>query len=321
MDHYIGVDIGGTSIKAGVVTDGGQIVTDSSIATEVEQGSDHIVDNAAVLIRKVIAAAGLTVDQIGGIGIGIPGMVNVKKGQATFANNLGFLNYPIVKKFKEHFPDTDIQITNDANAAALGETLYGAAKDYSLGAVMVTLGTGVGGGIVIRNALFAGNRAAGAEIGHMVIHENGERCTCGRRGCFEAYSSATALIRDTKRAMQKNPDSKMWEVGGLDFVTGKTAFDYADTDKTAKKVVDSYLKHLACGLANLANVFRPEVIILGGGVCNQGDALIKPLQRRLNKELYGGKLGPMVKLLTAELGNRAGLLGAAALNMRSANIL
>ena len=163
--------------------------------------------------------------------------------------------------------------------------------------------------------LFEGTRSAGAELGHAVIMAGGEQCTCGRKGCFEAYASATALIRDTKRAMEADKSSKMWEIGGLDKVTGKTPFDYCDKDATAKKVVDNYIMMLGTGLTNLANEFRPEAIILGGGVCAQGETLVKPLQAFLDREIFAGEKGPQVKLLIATLGNKAGLLGAAALWM------
>ena len=180
---------------------------------------------------------------------------------------------------------------------------------------MLTLGTGVGGGIVAEGKLLEGNKSAGAEIGHMAVVFGGEQCTCGRKGCLEAYASATALIRDTKRAMEAHKDSKMWKIGSLDEVTGKTAFDYADSDPYAKAVVDSYIQHLACGIINVANIFRPETVLLGGGVCAQGDNLVKPLQKILDEEIFAGDLGPQVKILVAELGNSAGLLGAAALLM------
>ena len=180
---------------------------------------------------------------------------------------------------------------------------------------MITLGTGVGGGIVADGKLLEGNKSAGAEIGHMVVVADGEQCTCGRKGCLEAYASATALIRDTKRAMEAHKDSKMWESCGLDEVTGKVPFDYKTTDPYAKAVVDGYISRLACGITNVANIFRPEVVLLGGGVCAQGDALVKPLQAIVDKEIFAGELGPRVEIRIAELGNSAGLLGAAALLM------
>jgi glucokinase len=205
-----------------------------------------------------------------------------------------------------------VKIANDANVAALGETKFGCGKAYN-NTVMLTLGTGVGGGIIIDGKLFEGNRSAGAELGHSVIVAGGEQCTCGRKGCLEAYASATALIRDIKRAMLADKNSKMWEIGSLDNVTGKTAFDYKDCDQSAKTVVDSYIEKLGVGITNIANEFRPEAVILGGGVCAQGDNLIKPLQEFVNKEIFAGEKGPQVKILTATLGNSAGLLGAIAL--------
>ena len=174
-------------------------------------------------------------------------------------------------------------------------------------------GTGVGGGVVVEGRLMEGNKSAGAELGHKVIVAGGEQCTCGRKGCLEAYASATALIRDTRRAMEAHKDSKMWETYDMESVSGKTAFDYKDSDVYAKEVVDNYLSHLASGIIDFANIFRPEAILLGGGVCAQGDNLLKPLQKMLDKEIFGGDLGPKVPILIAELGNSAGVLGAVAL--------
>ena len=191
---------------------------------------------------------------------------------------------------------------------------FGAAKGME-DAVLITLGTGVGGGIVVEGELLEGNKSAGAELGHMVISANGEQCTCGRKGCLEAYASATALIRDTKRAMEAHKDSKMWEIGSLDKVTGKTAFDYKNSDPYAKEVVDTYIENLAFGITNIANIFRPEAVLLGGGVCAQGDELVKPLQAIVDRDIFAGDLGPRVPIRIAELENSAGVLGAAALLM------
>jgi glucokinase len=149
----------------------------------------------------------------------------------------------------------------------------------------------------------------------MVIRKNGEKCTCGRKGCFETYASAIALIRETKKAMTKHPESKLWEIGSAENVSAKTAFVYKDKDKTAKKIVKDYIKSLACGISNVANIFRPQVILIGGGVCAEGDNLLKPLQKEVNKQIYGGKLCENVPVRIASLGNKAGLLGAAALVM------
>ena len=182
---------------------------------------------------------------------------------------------------------------------------------------MLTLGTGVGGGAVLDGRLFEGNQGAGAEFGHSVIvaGDKGESCSCGRKGCLEAYASATALIRDTKRAMEAHPDSKMWEVGSLDAVNGETSFRYKDVDPYAREVVEHYVEMLGTGMCNIANVFRPEAILIGGGVSAQGDNLVKPLDAYVKEHIYAGTLGPEVKIVTAKLGNSAGLVGSAALWM------
>jgi len=208
-----------------------------------------------------------------------------------------------------------IFISNDANVAALGECKFGAGKKYN-SLVMITLGTGVGGGIVIDGKIFEGNKGAGAEVGHMVIKIGGEPCNCGRNGCFEVYSSANALKRDILRALETHKDSKMWEgVKDKDKVGGKLAFDYRHTDPIAKKVVDNYIDYLADGLTNVATIFRPDAIVIGGGVSAQGENLLKDLRVILNNRIFGQELGPKVELVTARLGNDAGFLGAAALAM------
>ena len=300
--YYIGIDLGGTFIKGGIVNE------------EVEKGAQGVAANIANLAKALLEKANLELSAVEGLGIGSPGMIDSNGGNVVYANNLGWENFRICEELSHLLGGIKVKIGNDANVAALGEVKFGAARNYN-SAVMITLGTGVGGRIIIDGKLVEGNMGAGAELGHIVIVKGGEQCSCGRKGCFEAYSSATALIRDTKRAMEAHPDSKMWECGSLDMVCGKTVFDYAPVDIYAKEVVDSYIEHLACGLVNYANVFRPEVILLGGGVCAQGDNLIVPLQKLVDKEIYAGDKGPRVPILIAELENSAGLLGAAALLM------
>ncbi len=178
---------------------------------------------------------------------------------------------------------------------------------------MITLGTGVGGGIVIDGKLFEGNKGAGTEVGHMVIEKGGLKCTCGRRGCFEVYCSARALTAKTKFEMEEDTGSDMWKTYTNDTADGKTAFEYMDGDKTAKRIVDWYINHLACGITNLANIFRPNIVMLGGGVAAQGSRLTAPLQKLVDKELFGGTDFAPVKIECASLGNRAGAYGAAAL--------
>lgn len=312
--YYIGIDLGGTYIKGGIVNENGEILVSDKTPTEVEKGDKGVAANIAKLANELLSRLGLTVKDVEGLGIGSPGMIDSAEGNVVYANNLGWENFRICDELSKLLGGVAVNIGNDANVAALGEVKFGAARNYN-SAIMITLGTGVGGGIVIDGKLVEGNKGAGAELGHMVIVKGGEQCSCGRKGCLEAYSSATALIRDTKRAMEAHPDSKMWECGSLDKVGGRTVFDYAPIDVYAKEVLDSYIEHLACGLVNYANVFRPEVILLGGGVCAQGDNLIKPLQKVFDKEIYAGDKGPGVPILVAELENSAGLLGAAALLM------
>ena len=309
--YYVGIDLGGTFIKGGVVDDLGNIVYQDKTPTESSGGADHVAKNIAALTNSLLAAVGLSASDVVGIGMGVPGMIDSKAGTVIYSNNLAWQDFAIGEKVSK-LTGLSVKIANDANVAALGEVKFGAAKEYEH-AILLTLGTGVGGGIVVDGKLVEGNRSAGAELGHSVSVAGGEQCTCGRRGCLEAYASATALIRDTKRAMVLHPESKMWEIGSLDCVTGKTAFDYMDTDVYAKEVVDGYVAMLGCGIVNFANVFRPQVVLLGGGVCAQGDVLVKPLQEYLDRELFAGSMGPQVKIIIAQLGNSAGVLGAAAL--------
>ncbi len=311
--YYIGIDLGGTFIKGGVVDSQGNIVAQGKIPTESEMGSERVASNIASLAQTLMEGGNIAHADVVGVGIGSPGMIDSKKGEVVFAGNLGWTHFPLANAVESRLR-LPVKIANDANVAALGETKFGSGKAYE-NTILVTLGTGVGGGVIIEGKLFEGYRSAGAELGHAVIMAGGEPCTCGRKGCLEAYASATALIRDTKRAMEAHETSKMWEIGSLDQVTGKTAFDYYGVDEYAKNVVDKYMEMLGTGLANLANEFRPEAILLGGGVCAQGDTLLKPLQAFLDRELFARDKGPQVKICIATLGNSAGVLGAAALWM------
>ncbi len=308
---YIGIDLGGTFIKGGIVDDLGNILLTKKVPTGADGGEKQVVSNIAALCKSLVDSMGLNFCDIVGIGMGVPGTVDSVNGEVLYSNNLGWQNLKISDKLTE-LTGLSVKIANDANVAALGEAVFGCGKDYN-DMVMLTLGTGVGGGLVLGGKLYEGNHGAGAELGHSVVVANGEQCTCGRRGCLEAYASATALIRDTKRAMQNDKNSKMWQIGSLDNVDGATAFKFKDTDPTAKAVVDNYIQMLACGITNYANVFRPQAVILGGGVCNEGEGLTKPLQEIVDNDIFGKSKGPSVKILTATLGNTAGLLGAVAL--------
>lgn len=305
MKYYLGIDIGGTSVKGVIADENGHIIADGSVPTHsVTGGGDLLCADIAALCKDLEGRASVTAEAAG---VSCAGMI-AEDGTVIFAGNLNLKNYPLSERL-QNLVKIPVKVINDANAAALGEAAYGAGKNYS-DSVFITLGTGVGGGIIIDGKLFTGGHGAGAEIGHIVINHGGKQCTCGRRGCFEAYASATALIRDTRAAMEEDTGSLMWKSYDLSTVDGKTAFEYADRDEAAKKVVENYIWNLACGIINLANIFRPQAIILGGGVAEQGDNLIVPLQKRLDAKIFGGQEYAPVKIVKASLGTSAGALGA-----------
>lgn len=306
---YMGIDIGGTAIKGGLFTDDGEILNKLSVSTESALGSEKVIQNSIKLCKKLLVGTTISMENISGIGMGIPGGIDSKNGIVLYSNNLHWKDVKI-KEEMQNALGVEVRITNDANAAALGEASFGNASDVK-NSVLITLGTGIGAGIIIDGKLFEGGYSLGGEIGHTVIHSGGGICTCGRRGCFEVYSSATALIRETKQAMLENKDSKLWEIvnGDIEKVNGKTSFELAKTDKTAKKVVDDYIENLAIGLTNVANIFRPEIILLGGGISKEGDNLVLPLQEKLNEKIYGGNNFAPVKIKVAKLGNNAGMFG------------
>jgi len=307
----MGLDVGGTFVKGIIIDEKGKIVCEDSVPTVTGEG---LADCIETLAETLVRNAGVVFSAIKGAGVGCPGLIDSSRGEVVFAGNMNLKNYPLQKLLQEKL-SIPVKICNDANAAALGEARFGAGKGYK-DSVLITLGTGVGGGIVIGGKLFEGYKSAGAEIGHMVIEHGGAKCTCGRRGCFEAYCSARALTARTKWAMEEDTSSAMWNTYTHDSADGRTAFEYMDTDRTAKQVVGWYLKYLNCGIANIANIFRPQVIMIGGGVAAQGSRLSVPLQEMLNKEIFAGTDYAPVKVECATLGNKAGAFGAAALNIK-----
>ena len=311
--YRIGIDLGGTNIKAGVVNDQYEIVASAWCKTRLPRPSQEILMDMARMAREAAEKAGLTMDDIASVGIGIPGTCNADTGVVEYACNVQFENVP-VRDIMHGLLGKDIYIENDANAAALGEALAGAAKGAQ-SAVCITLGTGVGGGIIIDGRIYGGFNFAGAELGHIVINEGGELCGCGRQGCWEAYASATALINQTRRAMVNHQESKMWEIAGdLDKVDGRTAFDgMRAEDAVASQVVDTYIQHIACGLINVINIFQPEVLCIGGGICKEGETLMKPLREHIERERYSKYSTHQTRLCVAQLGNDAGIIGAACL--------
>lgn len=317
MKYSIGVDLGGTNIAVGIVDAQYNIIKKGSVPTLAQRGPESIVRDMAELCKSLLAECDLTESDLAGAGIACPGTVNPKTGIVEYANNIKFLDFPLVRLFSESMglPSDKIAIGNDANLAALGEATAGAAKGTS-SSVMITLGTGVGGGVIWDGKILTGCAYGGAELGHMVIECGGRPCTCGRHGCFEAYGSATALIKMTKEAFEANPDTLMREMcdGDVNRVGGKTAFAAMKKgDRVASEVVDAYIGYLACGIANLINIFQPEVLTIGGGISGEGDYLIIPLKEKLTHEIYSKDGVLKTDIRIAELGNDAGIIGAAAL--------
>lgn len=310
--YYIGIDLGGTGAKAGVVTEDGKIIAKSTASTKEVIGYENIVKVMADITYDVMKTANITADDVKSIGIGCPGSIDDKNGVVYYSNNIVMENAPIADEMKKYI-DKPIYIGNDANCAALGE--YWAFKDDEMkNFVLITLGTGIGGGVIIDGKLYTGFNGVAGELGHTVIQMDGEACSCGRRGCWEAYASATALIRDTERAAKENPDSVLnkmiSENNGK--ANGKMPFDAAQMgDNAGKKVVENYVKYLGEGITDMINIFQPTLIAIGGGVSNQGDNLIKPLGEYVYPKVYGAGLAPATKIVTASLGNDAGIIGAA----------
>ena len=314
--YRIGIDLGGTNIVAGVVDDEFRIVATAKCKTRIPRPAEEIVVDMARMAKEAVQNAGLTMADIAYVGVGSPGTCNADTGIVEYSNNLQFEKLPL-RDMLGGMLDKAVYIENDANAAALGEALAGAAKGAQ-SCVCITLGTGVGGGIIIDGKIYGGFNFAGAELGHTVIMVDGELCTCGRFGCWEAYASATALINQPRRAMVNHPDSAMWSIAeDLDKVNGRTAFDGMRAgDAVAAQVVDTYIKYIATGLINVINIFQPEVLCIGGGICKEGDTLLKPLAAHIERERYSKYSSHQTRLCVATLGNDAGIIGAAFLGER-----
>ncbi len=315
MKFYVGIDLGGTNIKAGVVDENFNIVSKATCKTNLPRPAEEICADMAEVALKAVEKAGLTLNDIESLGIGAPGTANSATGIIEYSNNLGFLNLPVVKLMKTHI-QKPCYVENDANAAAYGEFVAGAAQGAN-DAVCITLGTGVGGGIIIDKKIYSGFNFAGAEIGHTVIDPNGPECTCGRKGCFEVFSSATGLIRMTKEAMEYNKESLLWAESNKEGkVSARTAFNaMRKGDAAAKAVVDKYIRYLACGITNTINIFQPDILCIGGGVCNEGDPLLIPLKELVEKEVYTKNSPKNTEIVIAQLGNDAGIIGAAFLGL------
>lgn len=312
--YHLGIDLGGTNIVAGVVNKDYKILAKADCKTAVPRPEGQVCDSMADMAKKAVEKAGVQWDEIKTVGIGVPGAVDPKKGKVEYATNLFFHNWELGQMMKERL-GKDVCIENDANAAAYGEYLVGAAKGAK-NAVVVTLGTGVGGGIIIDGQIYSGSNYAGAEIGHMVISYNGRECACGRKGCFEQYASASGLIKLTKEAILKEkPDfSYMLKSvkGDINKVNGLTAFNaMRNGDNTGKEVVEQYIDYLACGITTLINIFQPDVLAIGGGISREGETLLSPLRTLVEKERYTKHNNNQTVITSALLGNDAGIIGAA----------
>ena len=295
----IGIDIGGTDTKIGLVDVHNKLLDSVCIPTKAERPADEVIRTVAETALSILDKNGIAMEQCVGVGIGVPGTVDRKKGIVRYSNNIRWEDVPLVKEMSTYLP-IPVEIANDADCAALGETIAGAGKECS-DVVMITLGTGVGGGVVLDGEIYEGRGIGGSELGHMVIVENGEPCTCGRRGCLEAYASATALKREAKRASKKEL------IPSEIFALAKQG------DPAMKEVVETYIRRLGLGIVNIVNIFRPQLVLLGGGISGQGESLLVPLRRILSEECFGGERGDVPEIEEAVLGNNAGIIGAAGL--------
>lgn len=312
--YRIGVDLGGTNIAVGVIDENLKIIGRGKVKTKCPSPAEEIFDDIAVAINLAVKDAGISMDEVSSVGVGTPGSVNKSNGYIEFANNLDFNNVP-AKEMLEARIGKPVYIDNDANCAALGEAVAGVGKGVS-NFVAVTLGTGVGSGIIIGGKILSGVNYAAGEMGHMVIAVDGEQCNCGRRGCWEQYASATALISQTKDAMRHDHDSVMWQLvnENIDNVNGRTAFDAMRlNDKAGKAVVDKYIYYVAAGVINIINALQPDIICIGGGISHEGETILEPLRKHVSRERYSIYAAKQTKLVAAELGNDAGIYGAALL--------
>lgn len=306
---YIGVDLGGTNIAVGLVDESGKIIAQDSTPTINSRPYEEIVKDMAELSIKVTEKAGYKKEDIKAVGIGSPGTVDTKNGVVVYANNLKMNNAKIAEEFKKTF-DVPVNVENDANAAAFGE--YIATGVDASCFIFITLGTGVGGGIVLDGKIYRGANFAGGELGHITTMFGGEPCTCGRYGCWEAYASVTALISQTKKAMSENPKSLMHKFAD-DFgkVNGRVAFEAAKAgDAAGQAVVDRYVKYVGDGIASVINIFQPEILVIGGGISKEGNFLLDPVVEYVKVNDYN-KMMPKTKIQIAKLYNDAGIVGAA----------
>lgn len=310
--YNIGIDLGGTFIKAGIVDENNRILAKNMIESHVDTNVDGLCVRMVECARGALEEAGLTFDDINTIGVGVPGAVDAINGVVVYCSNIKFRNTPLAAMIKER-TGKPVYIHNDANVAAYGEVVAGAAKGCK-NVVVITLGTGVGGGVIIDGKIYSGFNSFGGELGHTVIVHNGEPCPCGRRGCLESYASATALIKQTRESMKTHTESRLWNIcPDISQINGKTAFDAMRTgSKAGAEIVNKYINYLGCGLTNFINIFQPEMLLIGGGISKEGETLLEPLRKILAVETYGSSMdAPKTKIGVCTLRNDAGTIGAA----------
>lgn len=314
MNVRIGIDIGGTTMKAGIVDNSNHLIATHALPTYASRESGEILEDIKLLVLELLTKASLSENSILSIGIGVPGTANQQTGILEYANNLN-LNQVNICEYLEKAFYKPVRFENDAKAAAWAEYLLGAGKGTS-SMVMMTLGTGIGGGIIINHRLWSGCNYAAGELGHMTIEHGGRPCTCGRDGCFEAYASASALIWSAKEQLPSHPNSLLWSLcqNNLDLLDGK-AITTAVTrqDPIALSVWNTYLGYLAEGTANIINILQPDLLCIGGGLSQSGDLLLSPLKELVDKRIYTKDSQTKTQLTLATLGNDAGILGAALL--------
>jgi glucokinase len=316
---YIGVDLGGTKIKIGMVNEAGQIVSSGIIDTDPSHDDKVIMRDMTVEIERLIKQQGLQLKDIKSIGIGVPGLVDYEKGSIIYCTNLSWYNVEAVNYLKQHF-NIPVYIENDATVAAYAESLFGSTKDAK-DSVFLTIGTGIGGGIIINKQIIRGAHGAGSEIGHTVIGENFYDCNCGRNGCFETLASATAMIKYALHKM--NTDEVVSSLQRIYIEKGqleaKDIFDHAAMgDALAIETVQRTAKYLAIGIANIYNILDPEIIAIGGGVSKAGDSFFDLVRSMVKKmTLVDSESIKYGEIVRAELGNDAGIIGAAFLSKQA----
>lgn len=311
--YRIGIDLGGTNIVVGLVEQDFRIVDKCSVKTQVPRSVESMTADMAQMARTLLERNRLLWQDVASVGVGVPGTANPENGHMEDANNLGFDDVPFLPLLAKKIP-VPVHFGNDANVAAWGEYLTGGYQEDSF--VMVTVGTGIGGGIILGGSLWPGINGAAAEFGHMTIDHDGVPCNCGRRGCFEAMASANALITQAREQMRKHPESLLWSLCGDNAakVEAKTVFDGAAAgDETARELLDVYITYLAEGITNIINVFQPAVLCVGGGVSRAGEVLLRPLREEVARRVYSRNSKRNTRIELAKLGNDAGILGAALL--------